>query len=47
MDKLKEGSSWAGLALFAQSALAITPPPYQWVIHGLTAVFGALAWRFK
>lgn len=42
MKRLKEPSTWAGLAALIQMAKAVTPPHYHIIIDGLTGVAGGL-----
>lgn len=41
MKRLKEPSTWAGLAVLFQTAKAFVPPQYHIVVDGAT---GAAAW---
>lgn len=43
MSRLKEPSTWAGIAAIFQMMKAFLPPQYQIVMDGGTAVAGALA----
>lgn len=43
MNRLKEPSTWAGLAALFQLAKMIVPPQYHIVVDGATAMAGALA----
>ncbi len=43
MKRLKEPSTWAGLAALFQLLKAVTPPQYHVIVDGATAVAGGLA----
>jgi hypothetical protein len=43
MKRLKEPSTWAGLAALFQLAKAVVPPQYHIVVDCATAMAGALA----
>lgn len=43
MKRLKEASTWAGIAAILQAAKLLVPPQYHIVIDGATAAAGAVA----
>lgn len=43
MDKLKQPSTWAGLASFAALLTNFMPANYQWIGYALTALGSSLA----
>lgn len=43
MDRLTEGSSWAGLAAMLQAISAFVPPTWTVWLHAATAAAAAIA----
>jgi hypothetical protein len=43
MKRLKEPSTWAGLAALCQAAKLVVPPHYHYLVDGATALAGVLA----
>lgn len=47
LKRLKEASTWAGIAALALSVSPFLPPPYHICAQGLAAMAGALAGAIK
>ena len=47
LKRLKEASTWAGIAALALSVSPFLPPPYHICAQGVAAMAGALAGAIK
>ena len=47
LKRLKEASTWAGIAALALSVAPFLPPPYHICAQGFAAMAGALAGTIK
>ncbi|WP_300752659.1 hypothetical protein [Janthinobacterium sp.] len=47
LKRLKEASTWAGIAALALSVSPFLPPPYHICAQGVAAMAGALAGTIK
>lgn len=47
MDRLKEPSTWAGVAGVAQAAKVLIPAPWSWIADVLSMLAGAAAMKLR
>lgn len=47
MSRIREPSTWAGVAALAQALTVLIPPHWQWVAHAITAATGTAAIKLR
>jgi hypothetical protein len=47
MTRIREPSTWAGIATIVQAFAFLVPPHWQWVAHSITAAAGAAAVKLR